>query len=368
MEKHLLIEFEEVIPKYYQIEKHIKALISSGKLKTGDRIPPEEVLSKQLNVNRGTISKAINRLVSEGVLYRKRGKGTFVIPYKIKKTHTLAVVLYHIDNPFYSKIVKGIEEKASEKGYHLILCNSLGDEEREQKYVERLIDEGKVDGFLLCPRNLNLTSSVFEILEKRNISVIVFPQARKKKDGRNIGYVISDDKDGAYRAVRYLIRLGHSKIGFVSCKDWQSEVATLNRWDGYKKAMEENGIEVSRDYIIETSGVEMEDGWDIASEKLEKIKDFTALFCIGDNLAIGILKRLKEIGIRVPEEVSIVGFDNIDMAGYPDVQLTTVEQPTYLIGQKATDALIRIIEGELKERVDILLPTKLVVRKTTARR
>jgi len=368
MEKHLLIEFEEVVPKYYQIEKHIKALISSGKLKTGDRIPPEEVLSKQLNVNRGTISKAISRLVSEGVLYRKRGKGTFVTPYKIKKTHTLAVVLYHIDNPFYSKIVKGIEEKASEKGYHLILCNSLGDEEKEQQYVERLIDEGKVDGFLLCPRNLSLTSPVFEILEEKNIPVVVFPQASRKGNGHNISYVISDDNKGAYNAVRYLISSGHRKIGFVADKDWKSEISGINRWNGYKKAMEENKIEVNPEYIIEASGVEIEDGWNLAAEKLETIKKFTALFCTGDMLAIGILKKLKEEGIKVPEEISIVGFDNIDMAGYPDIQLTTVEQPTYLIGQKATEILIEYIEGRIKDTLHILLPTKLVVRKTTARR
>ncbi|HPP30517.1 MAG TPA: GntR family transcriptional regulator [bacterium] len=367
MEKQLLIEFEEVVPKYYQIEKHIKALIFSGKLKTGDKIPPEEILSKQLNVNRGTVAKAINRLVNEGVLYRKRGKGTFITPYKMKKTKTLAVVLYHIDNPFYSKIVKGIEKTASEKGYHLILCNSLGDEEKEQQYVERLIDEGKVDGFLLCPKNLNLTSPIFEILEERNIPVVVFPQASRKENRHNISYVISDDNKGACNAVRYLIRLGHRKIGFVADKDWKSEISGINRWNGYKKAMEENKIEVNPEYIIEASGVEIEDGWNLAAEKLETIKKFTALFCTGDMLAIGILKKLKEEGIKVPEEISIVGFDNIDMAGYPDIQLTTVEQPTYLIGQKATEILIEHIEGRIKDTVHILLPTKLIIRKTTTK-
>lgn len=367
MEKQLLIEFEEVVPKYYQIERHIKTLISSGELKAGDRLPPEDILSKQLNVNRATVGKAINRLVEQGVLYRKRGKGTYVTPYKLKKTKTLAVVLYHIDNPFYSKIVKGIEETASEKGYHLILCNSLGDEKREQQYVERLVDEEKVDGFLLCPRDLSLSSSVFKILEEKNIPVVVFPQAYRKGNGHNISYVVSDDENGAYRAIRHLTKLGHKDIGFVAGKNWRVDVPSLHRWNGYKKAMEEKEIKIGEDYLIESEGVEIEDGWALVGKELERIKKFTALFCVGDMLAIGILKRLKEEGVKIPEEISIVGFDNIDMAGHPDIQLTTVEQPTYLIGQKATEILIEYIEGRLKDTVQTVLPTKLIIRKTTTK-
>lgn len=366
MNKHLSIDFDEVIPKYYQIEKHIKSIIASGKIKAGDKLPSEEILSKQWDLNRWTVNKAINHLVDEGILYRNRGQGTFVTPYKLKNTRTLAVVLYHIDNPFYSKIVRGIEEKASEKGYHLILCNSLGDEKKEKTYVKQLIDDEKVDGFLLCPRNLNLTSPVFEMLEEKNIPVVVFPQAGEKKNSHNINYVVTDDRQGAYDAVKYLTGLGHSKIGFITAGNW-TDRAILDRWNGYKKAMAENGSEVSEDYVIETPGIEMEDGWNAAEEKAGIIKKFTAVFCVGDMLAIGLLKRLNNNGIRVPEDLSIVGFDNIDMAGYPDVQLTTVEQPTHLIGQKATEILIQNIEGKAKKTVYTVLPTKLIVRKTTAK-
>lgn len=366
MNKLLSINFDEVIPKYYQIEQHIKSLIVSGKIKTGDKLPSEETLAEQLNLNRWTVNKAICHLVDEGILYRNRGQGTFVTPYKLKNTRTLAVVLYHIDNPFYSKIVKGIEEKASEKGYHLILCNSLGDEKKEQIYVQNLMDEEKVDGFLLCPWNLNLTSPVFDTLGKKNVPVVVFPQAGEKKNGHNISYVVTDDEQGAYNAVKHLTELGHREIGFMTSNNWTNR-AVKDRWRGYKTAMKENGTEVSEDYIIETPGIEMEDGWNAAKEKIDTIRKFTALFCIGDMLAIGLLKKLTGSGISVPEDLSIVGFDNIDMAGYPDIQLTTVEQPAYLIGQKATEILIQNIEGKAKCPVHTVLPTKLVIRKTTAK-
>jgi len=366
MEKTLLLEFEEDIPRHYQIKRHIKSLIASGAIKAGDRIPPEERLAKEWNLNRLTVNKAINRLVEEGLLYRNRGQGTFVTPYKQKIMRTLAVVLYHIDNPFYSKIVKGIEETASENGYHLILCNSMGDERKEKEYVDSLIEEEKTDGFLFCPHDLDLNSSVFETLANKNIPAVVFPQAGKKKNGHNISYVITDDRQGAYEAVKYLTGLGHRKIGFVTSGN-RTNRAVMDRWDGYSKAMRENGTEVTENHIIEAAGLDMEDGWNAAAEKADMLKNFTAVFCIGDLLAIGILKRLRISGVRIPENLSVVGFDNIDMAGYPDVQLTTVEQPTYLIGQKATEILIKAIEGKLGEPAHLVLPTKQVKRTPTAK-
>jgi len=366
MEKSLVLEFEEDLPRHYQIKKHIKSLIASGAIKAGDRLPSEERLARQWNLNRLTVNKAINHLVEEGLLYRNRGEGTFVTPYKQKITRTLAVVLYHIDNPFYSKIVKGIEETASENGYHLILCNSMGDERKEKECVDSLIEEEKADGFLLSPKNKNLASSLFDTLRNKNIPVVVFPQAGKKKNGHNISYVVTDDRQGACDAVRYLTGLGHRKIGFVTSGN-RMDRAIMDRWNGYKEALEEVGVQVSENYVIETSGIDMEDGWNAAAEKADKIRDFTALFCIGDLLAIGLLKRLQISDIRIPEDLSIVGFDNIDMAGYPDIRLTTVEQPTHLVGQKATEILIRAIEGKLKEPAHLVLPTKLVIRNTTAK-
>lgn len=366
MIEQLSIEFEKAVPKYYQIEKHIKSLIASGKIKSGDKLPSEESLSEHLGLNRWTVNKAINHLVEEGILYRNRGQGTFVTPYKLKSTHTLAVVLYHIDSPFFSRIVKGIEEKASEEGYHLLLCNTLGDEDRETTYIRQLIEDEKVDGFLLCPSNKNLSSPLFDTLREKNIPVVVFPQAGEKRNGHNISYVVTDDEQGAYDAVRHLTGIGHTRIGFVTSGN-RMDKAILDRWNGYKKAMAENGTEVSEDYVIQTPGIDMEDGWNAAEEKIDAIKKFTAVFCIGDMLAIGMMKKLHSRGIKVPEDLSVVGFDNIDMAGYPDVQLTTVEQPTYLIGQKATEILIQNIEGRVKEPVHTVLPTKLIVRGTTAK-
>jgi len=362
----MLIEFEEAIPMYYQIKKHLKSLIASGAIKAGDKLPSEESLAREWNLNRLTVNKAINHLVEEGILYRNRGQGTFVTPYKLKSTRTLAVVLCHIDNPFYSKIVKGIEEKASEEKYHLILCNTMGDEERETTYIKQLIDDEKVDGFLFCPRNKNLTSPLFKTLRDKNIPVVVFPQVGNKKKCHSINYVVTDNRQGAYDAVKYLAGLGHKEIGFVtSCN--RTDRAVMDRWNGYKKAMAENGKKVSEDYVIETPGIEIEDAWNAAEEKIDAIRKFTAVFCIGDLLAIGLLKRLLRNGVRIPDDFSIVGFDNIDMAGYPDIQLTTVEQPTYLLGQKITEILIKTIEGKSKKPVHAVLPTKLVIRKTTAK-
>jgi len=363
------IRFEKVIPKYYQIERHIKYLISSGRLKPGDKLPPEEIIAEKLGIHRWTVNKALNHLVNEGLLYRNKSQGTYITSYKAENTKTIAVILYHIDNPFYSRIVKSIEEEASKKGYHLILCNSLGDEEKEVEYVVRLTKQRKVDGILICPRNLGLTSPVFDILNNVNLPFVVFPQVDKKK-ARGLNYVITDDKKGSYIAVRHLIKKGHREIGFVAPAewDWKKAIFILDRWEGYRQAMEEEGIEVNDRFIIGTEGVEMEDGLKVAMEKIEAIKNFTALFCVGDLLAIGILKGLERKGVKIPDEISIIGFDNIEMAGHFDICLTTVEQPTYLIGKKATEILINQIEGKRKSPEHVILQPKLIIRSSVEKR
>lgn len=351
-------ELKRVIPKYYQVKTEIKSLILSGRIKTGEKIPSEHELAKKWNVNRWTVNKAINQLVNEGLLYRKKGDGTYVSGLKRRViTKNIGVLVYHIESPFCSSLVRGIEEKASELGYNLILCNTFGKEEKIKDIINSFIVKNKVDGIICPPENINSSFSDFP--------VVVVPQVDKEKF-KNFNYVITDDEDGSYKAIKYLIKLGHKKIGFLTPKNW-SETALLHRWNGYKKAMKENNLDIDKKLIIETKGPDFKDGWVSIDKIIEKINLFTAIFCVNDSLAIGVLKGLREKGIKVPDDISIVGFDNIPLSSHPDIQLTTVEQPVYRIGEKAVEILIENIEGKCKKPVHIILPTKLVIRKTTGK-
>ncbi len=358
------VDKEIAVPAYQQIGQMILKQLGSGKIKPGEKIPSESQLCEICSVSKITVRQAVSSLVDDGLLKKVPGKGTFVLPERKNSTKNIAVVLYHIDVPFYSKIVKGIEEESSAKGYNLILCNTLGDEDKEEGHVRSLIEDEKVDGFLICPKDLALSSPVFGMMKNKNIPFVVFPQAGAKKS-KGINYVITDDEKGAYDAVRYLIRLGHKKIGFLTVSNWEGKISAVNRWRGYRNAMAEAGLGIMSEYVIEAPNIGTDFSWLDDDENMGKINNITAVFCIGDPLAICVMKKLSAEGFSIPGDLSIIGFDNIDMSGFPYIDLTTVEQPALSIGKNAASILIKSIQGKIDGNVHMVLPTRLIVRKTT---
>ena len=268
-------------------------------------------------------------------------------------TGTLGLVVPDIDNPFFSGIVRGAELEAYAEGYSVFLCNSNEGPERELAVLESL-EEKQVDGVIVCSSRLEkkvLQSS----LERFSAVVLV---SRKLEDKR-IGTVLIDDELGGRMATQHLLQTGHRNIGVIS----GPSISHSSRWrvKGYRKALESTSISFNLDYIEHDSPT-VECGFEIARKLLTSHPELTALFCHNDLVAVGALQACARLNIRVPEDIAIVGFDDIPMAALVSPPLTTCRVPRYQLGAQAMRMLMENIAGPTSLTNEILLRPELVVR------
>jgi len=358
------INSEIPIPKYYQLYKFLKSEILT-KFQDGDKFYSQRELMKRFNLSLATVDKALTSLMNEGLVDRAQGRGTFVRlkPLKKKLQKTLAVLLPYIDGAFYFKIVAGIEDATREKGFHTILCSTHGGEGEKEEYFNRLITDNKADAFLVAPTESYLTKNLFPKIKENDIPLILFPQIEEIRKS-DFDYVICDDIKGSYDAVSHLIKLGHKKIGFMGCMG-EDNFIFQNRLKGYKQALKEAALSFNKSFIFDSKwGIE-DDGYETGMQILKSDKKPTAFFIISDQMAIGFMKAAADCNVKIPEDLSLVGFDDIEKASYPEIDLTTVAQPAYEIGRRAAEAAIFKLTDDHNKDIKIILDAKLIIRKTT---
>ncbi|MEW9671813.1 LacI family DNA-binding transcriptional regulator [Ammoniphilus sp. 3BR4] len=275
-----------------------------------------------------------------------------------KQTYTLGLVLPDISNPYYGQLAKAIESKAIELGYSVILCSTYHENDRIQKYIS-LLQQKKVDGIMI---GTGESDSIMDQLNKLDIPIAL---VGRDIPSLSVTSVLVDDFVGGYLATKHLVELGHEKIAIIT--ENFKVVNTSERLRGYKFALEEAGI-LFCDQLLKTCDFTVEDGKAKATELLlnSSIRP-SAIFACNDLLAIGVIQAVKELGLRVPADLSVVGFDNIMFAAYTDPALTTVSQPIDQIGMKAVDLLVDEInkKEEIKQRVTFR--PQLVVRQSATR-
>lgn len=308
------------------------------------------VLNKSTSVAQGTretVMDAITRLD-----YRPNLLGR-----NLRRTETKLVLalLPNIANPFYSRIVKGIEDVARKNGYNVMLCNTDSNAEREQVYLE-LLKNRLADGVIFMASELN-GKKLTEI--GGNFPVV---QCCEYKEGVQIPLVSIDNYNAAKKAAKHLISLGHKRIGMISCNN--SFASTMRREQGFMSAMEEAGLAFDDRYTV-YGDYSFKSGHRMASSLLALNERPTAIFAISDMMAIGVLRAGREKGLKVPEDLAVVGFDNISFASMCNPMLTTISQPKYDLGCTAMELLLRKIRGKLKEPVDITLENELIIREST---
>jgi LacI family transcriptional regulator len=273
-----------------------------------------------------------------------------------KRTHTLALVMTDITNPFFTQIARGVEDQASRSGYTVIYCNTDESEAKEEKYISILMQK-QVDGVLLVPARSNSKSVNF--LFSNGIPVVLID--RSIPDTQT-DLVRSDSEQGAYNLTRHLIELGHKKIVTIS---GPREVSTASdRVSGYRRAMAEAGLEdlesIYYDTYTQTSGYEL------THQALTLNPRPTAIFGTNNFISIGVLKALRNAGLRVPEDVSVVGFDDLPASMVVDPILTVAAQPAYEMGSQAAELLLKRISAELPEiNQEVILPTEIIIRRSS---
>lgn len=274
---------------------------------------------------------------------------------KSKRTNTIALIFTDITNPFFNFLARGVEDTAHAAGFNVFFCNTDENQEKESTYIQ-LVLQKQVDGILLVPTSI--TSTSIKLIQDQNKPIVVLD--RRVPSG-NVDIVRGDSEGGAYQVTKLLIDLGHERISIIS---GPMEVSTAeDRMVGYRKAMKENGLENNID--CHYGRFTQKSGKDLTHSLFSRDPKPTAIFSANNLIAIGTLATLGELGLRVPEDVAVVSFDEIPETLTPKPFLTVVSQPPYEMGKKAAEILIARIKKDPEIGEDfqeIVFPVNLIER------
>lgn len=357
------IDFQNSTPLYVQIIEDIKHKISSKKLKVGEQLKSHKLLAEEYGVSLITVKGALSTLIDERFLYSRVGKGTFVAPREDEHENGLnsvGLVLKDVKNPFFSQIAHTVEETAYNKNYSVLLSNSANQANKE---------EGQIDNFKkMGVKGLIIASFVKEAhapVTVRSLHEQNFPYVMVSfTSDEDIWYVGSDNEKGAIMGTEHLISLGHTKIGYLNSP--RNNALGSVRQTGFEQALAKFQIPFNPDYVLRTVNESIRQDFGsgvILADQFHEMKDKpTAFFSYNDLSAIGFTRRVMELGYSVPEDIAIVGFDDIQQAEFAPVPLTTIKQDVEKIGQIAIDTLIARMEGNDVAPNRVLITPELVIR------
>lgn len=342
--------------KYLVVKQSIMEQIQNGELKPNDKLPSEEEYSNAFQVSGITIRKALSELANEGYITRIKRKGTFVNGPITEETSSrlIAVVLSAEDyyDISYMKIIKGAQSMAAEYNYSLIVEWSSNILTQEAETIKKMLDRN-IDGFIIYPFDPVKSKDNFMLIEQKNIPYVLV-------DRYNIHHPCyfagCNNYDGAVIATKELLHLKHTKIKFAGYHFFLH--SEQERYDGFCSVMRQAGLDINQDNLLVNIDYEL-----LKKQILDR--EVTALFCCNDRLAIKIMQKLIDLGIRIPQDVSIIGFDDWDNAQNTLIGLTTVRQNFTEIGANAAHLLISAIQGKIKGNNSKLLSgVSLVIRES----
>lgn len=277
---------------------------------------------------------------------------------KSGRTKTVGVIVSDISNPFFGTAIRGMVEALRKKKCHILLCDSSEDPSLEEESFQVLL-ERRVDGIIVTTSSEENLRKFLPIFAQENIPCVLL--ARRIK-GISISFVTVDDVFGSFAAVEHLIRKGHKRILYMAGPF--DLTTSKDRLQGYTEALKKYGIERD-DNLIHFTKAKMEDGYAVVKEALRKGFEFTAIATFNDYLAFGALRALLEEDLKVPDDVSIVGYDDVEFAAISWVPLTTVRIPKYELGVEAAKILLSHIRKEVEEIQEVVLKPELIVRNST---
>ncbi|WP_318458187.1 substrate-binding domain-containing protein [Photobacterium leiognathi] len=318
-------------------------------------------VAKLAGVSTSTVSHVINktRFVSEEISERvnKAAKelnyyapSALARSFKVNRTKTIGMLVTTSTNPFFGEVVKGVERSCYQQGYSLILCNTEGDHQRMHESINTLLQK-RVDGLILMCATLE--GEHFDIFEHyADIPVVVMDWGPMQFTSDKIQ---DNSLRGGYMAAKYLIDAGHSEIGCITGP--LDRIQAEMRYNGYLQAMDEAGFSVEPSWVVEAD-FECEGGYNAFTQLHANGTLPSALVVANDMMAMGVINAANELGIQIPEQLSIIGYDDIHIAKFMSPSLTTIHQPKYRLGQAAVETLLtRLDEPETAPRIIELEPT-----------
>lgn len=324
-------------------------------------------VAKHANVSITTVSRVINETehsVSHGTKERvlKSIQELGFYPNAMarglhqNKTLTIGLIIQDISNPYYPSIVRGVEDRAQELGYTVILANVYRSRERTTKYLN-VFREKRVDGIIFTGGGVVKDAVKEKFFEHTQLAAVAIGKSCNAK----LPSVQVNNVQASREACEYLIQLGHRQI--ITITGPRESITAIDRLEGYRQALKDNGIQPKDEWIIQ-GNFEFESGYKAIKKFPVGVKDkVTAIFAHNDMMAIGAMKALKEKGLRVPEDVAVIGFDNIPLASFVTPVLSTVTVPIYELGKTSMNILSDLLLGQEVSRITTL-PTKLTIRQS----
>lgn len=332
--------------KHLNVTNELKDELMSGSYKAGDKLPGENILSERFGVSRQTVRQALGTLEREGFLERVHGSGTYVkniIPPNITGGKTICVMTTYLDDYIFPFIVSGIEKVLTASGYEMNLKLTRNKVATERTNLLALRNSNIcgliVEGTKTALPNPNLT--LFK--ELCNIPILFINSYYSELDPEHLNYVIVDDKGGARKAVKHLIDNGHKKInGIFKIDDMQGH----ERFKGFMSAIYGEGLSFDESSVVWYSTENMNEIFSAVNAQtlLDKLGDCTAVICYNDEVAVLLIRALQTMGKSVPDDMSIVSFDNSSLSQITQTGLTSVAHPGTELGKEAARSILQIIE------------------------
>lgn len=331
-------------------------------------LPTIKDVAKAANVSVATVSRVLHNLTGfsdktkqkvleavEELGYQPNAIARGLIN---KRTQTIGVLFPDVSSNFSSDILHGVEDAAHEKGFSVIVCNTAEDGKRTMKYLQ-VLREKQIDGIVFTSEFLK--DEYYEALNDMRVPVVLVNTQTHK---HMIPYVKVDDRQAAYQATDYLIRNGHREIAMIS-GTLTDPIAGTPRVEGYKQALADHGIEVDEDRIA-YGNFGHESGRQAMHKLLAEAPSFTAVFAASDEMAVGAMGAAFEKGLKIPDDLSIIGYDDLNISRMIYPPLTTVHQPLADMGRLATEKLIALIENT--SQVSSSIVSHYIVERQTVRK
>lgn len=349
--------------KYEEIADWIISEITSGNLKRGDRIYSENNLAEMFKVSRQTARHAITLLEQSGLVSRRRGSGTYVeekqkkSPINRKRTKRIAVMTTYIDEYIFPGMLKEVEGRLSLAGYTLQISFTHNTVEKERMILEGFTRESSVDAIIAEPTKSGLPNpnlSIYRELEKRGIPILFlnsfYPELR-------MPHVSLNDYLAGKMVTEHLLQCGHRKIAAIFKSD---DGQGHRRYAGYVDALMEREIKVKGERIAWIDTCELKEMKEDAARYLRRIKGCTACVCYNDEAASKLVGICDEEGIRIPEDLSIVGIDNSDLASRCKIPLTSAKNPVRELAGIAASKILEMLDGVMVEESVDLQPEMII--------
>ena len=331
-----------------------------------NKAPTIKEIAKAADVSSMTVSRALNRdsgvreetrkrivKIAEKLNYRPNRIARALVS---KRSNLISLIVPDIKNQFFAELARGIEDKAREYGIHIIFSSTDNKPGKLKNYIHCMMETG-VDGFILA--SVRLREPIVEELVQQRFPVVL---VNRKLAGESVNYVVIDNFKGAYLITEHLIKCGYRKIGIIM---GSSEMSTgRDRMEGYLKALSDYNLPLQKEYVIEGTFAR-NTGYE-GARRLLALKDRPdAIFAGSDYFALGVFDATHEVGVNIPEDIALAGFDDTEFSAHTRIGLTTVSRRKYEMGSMGFQILISLIEREEKDYVNrIVLEPRLIIRES----